>query len=218
MALTPTQVAELTRRRYNGVNDDFWSDDEVIKLLFEGEMELAIKAHVIQDKDTSITTVASTQSYAYPSNTIAIRRIEYDGEKLKQISFREDDALTLSNSTSTVEGTPQYYYLWDDTIYLRVIPDAAKTLTVYRFKEPTILTTSSTAFSIPSRYQLDLIDYAVGEMAAKDKNFKVARYFNDQWDKKVFHAKMYEKKRNRSSGYATVKDEEALAVTALGSV
>lgn len=217
MSKTPTEIATASRQRYNSVNDTFYSDAEIIDIVYEGELDLAQYALVIEDVDTSVTTVAGTQSYSLPSNTIAIRRVEYDGAKLKKINFREDDALTGSNSDQTTQGTPQYYYEWNDKIYLRVLPDAAKTLRIHRYKEPTVLTTASTALSIPSRYHMNLIDYVVGEMAAKDKNFKVASYFNSRWELKKQRAKLFEQKRRRRDSMPVVNSEEVLGVTVLGA-
>lgn len=216
--MTPAQVEEQARRRYNAYADNFWTQDEVFKLIYQAEMILATEALVIEDKDTSITTVASTRAYSFPTGTIAIKRLEYDGEKLKLVDFREDDALTLNDASVTVTGTPQYYSLWNDTIYLRDTPDSAETLTIYRYKEPTILTTSSTSLSVPTRCHIHLCDYVVAEIAAKDGNLSVSDRYWDRWEKYVLREKAWTAKKKRTDGFAVVKDEESLPETIMGAV
>lgn len=216
--MTPAQVETAARRRYNSENSTFWSQDEIFKVIYEAEQILAMDALVIEATDTSITTVAGTRAYNKPSLFIAVKRIEYNGGKLKKIDFREDDALTLSNSTTTAQGTPQYYVEFDDQFLLRPIPDAAQTLTIYGYQEATLLTTASTTLSTPARCHSSLINYVAAVMASKDENWEMYNYFMQFWQKDVERHIAFTAKKKRQDGFAVVKDEESLAVTLLGAV
>jgi hypothetical protein len=216
--MTPAEVEEQARRRYNVLNDSFYSSDEIYKSIYQAEMILAREANVIEASDTSTSTVAGTRAYAYPTRCLGIKRLEYAGAKLKPIEFREDDSLTLSNSASTSQGTPQYYVEWDDTAYLRPIPDAVGTLTFYFYSEPTPLTTSSTTLSTPVRCHIHLVDYVVAELAAKEGNFDVSDRYMDKWNDYLAKEKAQTAKRKRRDGFAVVKDEESLSETILGAV
>jgi hypothetical protein len=216
--MTPQQVESAARRRYNSEDSTFWSQDEVFKVIYEGELILAREALVIEASTTS-TSTDGTRAYSFPSGFIAVKRIEYNGSKLRPIDFREDDLLTLSNSTTTEEGTPQYYVVWNDQVYLRPIPDTSDvTITWYGYKEPTLLTTVSSTLSIPSRFHVDLIEYTASIMAAKDENLRMAQYYEARWMDRVERAKAWQKKRLRTDSFATVKSEEALSQTLLGTV
>lgn len=216
--MTPAQLVEQARRRYNAYGDSYWSEDELIQLVYEAEMILATEAKVIEDKDTSITTVSGTRTYSVPSGTIGIKRVEYDGYKLKPIDQREDDALTLNNSDTTSTGTPQYYFEFAGTLYLRPIPDDAQTLTLFRFAEPDALTTSSTTLSTPTRCHIHICDFILSVMTMKDGNFDVSDRYQARWEKYVERERRTTQKRKRADGFATVKDEESLAETILGFV
>jgi hypothetical protein len=122
MTLTPTQLETIIRQRTNTVGDTFWSTDEMLKLFWMAHLEMAREAMCIERTYTT-TSVASQQEYDYPTQTIAIKRVTYDGEKLQPITMSEDDALTLSDSTTTALGTPKIYFVWNETIYLRPVPD-----------------------------------------------------------------------------------------------
>lgn len=216
--MTPAQVEEHARRRYNAYGSAFWTQDELYKLIYDAEMQLATEARVIEGIDTSITTVIGTRYYSAPTGCIAIKRIEYNGTKLKPINQREDDALTLNNSGTNSTGTPQYYWVWNDTVYLRPIPDDAKALTLYQYKEPTLLTTSATTLSTPTRCHIHLVDYVVAHMVMKDENFQVYDRFMDRWEKYVERERAWTNKKKRTDGFACVQDEESLAETILGVV
>lgn len=214
--MTPTELNNTARRRYNAVNDTFWSDEEIYDLIYDGCIDLAREAEVIRRVYTA-STVASTRTYAYPTNTMAIKRIEYNGQKLKPIDFREDDAITWGDSSTTDSGTPQYYAVWNETIYLRPIPDSVGTLSIYSINEPSSITVAS-VLEIPSEYHMDLVTYIVAEMAAKDTNVGVAKYYIDRWEKKKTDAKRFEKKKLRADSFTSVKAEESANGNYLGTI
>jgi hypothetical protein len=216
--VTPAQVEEAARRRYNAVNANFWVQDDVFKVIYEAEQILATEALCIEDTDTSITTVAGTRAYGIPSLVIAIKRIEYDGAKLQKIDFREDDALTLNNADAAAQGNVQYYLEFDGQIFLRPLPSAAETLTIYCYKEATLLTTASTTLSVPVVCHTALIDYVVAQMAAKDGNYNLYDRMIERWEMNKIRLKQWFKKRKRTDSFAVVKDEENLAATILGGV
>jgi hypothetical protein len=217
--MTPAEVETQARRRYNSASDTvFFTQAEMFQWIYEAEMELSKRALVIEDFDESTSTTASDNTYAIPTNYISIKRLEYDGQKLQRIDNREDDLLTSSNRTTTDEGTPQYYYVWNDVVYLRPIPDAAKTLSFYGYKEPTALTTASTSLSIPSRYHVDLVDYVTAQMAFKDKELVISDRLLLKWEDKIRRAEIFERKRRRRDAFAAVKDEEQTGGTTIGVV
>lgn len=216
--MTPQQVEEAARRRYNAESDTFYSQDEVFKIIYEGELELSTHGLVIEARDTSISTVAGTRSYSFPTSFIAIKRLEYDGNKLQLTDFREDDRLTLSNASTTSQGRAQFYQIFAKTIYLRPIPDGIKTLTLYGYKEPTLLTTSSVVLSIPTEFHMDLVDFVSMQLCAKDKDYEGVGLYSQRWEAAKKKARQWMRRRMRTDSFSVVKDEDLLSLTILGSV
>lgn len=216
--MTPQQVEEAARRRYNGESDTFFSQDEVFKVIYEAELELATAGLVIEAKDTSTSTVAGTRAYAFPSNFIALKRVEYNGIKLELSDFRDDDRLTVQNSTTTQQGTPSYYQIFAKQIYLRPIPDAVQTLTVYGYKEPTMLTTASTTLSTPTEFHMDLVDFVTMILCAKDKDYEGVALYQQRWSDAKKRARQWMRRRMRADGFNSVKNEESYTTTFLGIV
>jgi hypothetical protein len=214
--MTPLEVITYARQQYNSVSDDFFSDAELYKHVWAAQMDFARRAFAIERVYTS-TTVADQREYELPTNSISIKRIEYDGKKLMPISFREDDTLTLTNSTTDATGTPQYYAVWNHTIYLRPVPDDALTLTIYSVNAPQEVTSTS-SLEIPSMFHLDLVDYVLWRKAIKDKNFASASEYKKLWDDKLYRARQDHRRSKRGDGFAGVQDVEQLNETIIGAI
>lgn len=215
--MTPTEFITAARRKYNAVSDTFFADAEILDLLYQVETEMAKYALTIESTDNSTTTVAGTRSYAIPTRCIAINRLTYDGQKLKKYSFREDDEITLFDEGTTDQGTPLYYAFWGDNVYLRPIPDDAKTLNFYYYKEPAVITVAGT-IETPSRYHMDLVDGVVAEMAFKDMEYAAGDRYRARFETHMIEARKWQRKRQRSDSLGYVKDEESMMSTVLGPV
>lgn len=215
--MTPSQIEDAARRRYNSVGDSFWSSAEILELLYDACLEIATETLCIE-RTYSTTTTSGTQEYAYPTNAIAIKRVTYNGQKLKVIDMREDDAVTGLDMSTTSTGTPQYYFIWNETISLRPIPDSSSaTLKIWTYNEPASLTSTST-LEIPTVFHMKLVYYIVAEMAAKDSNAVAAKYYMDRWDRAKIDAKKWIKRSKRGDSFAVVKDDEQLVEAYLGFV
>lgn len=216
MTMTPSQLEQSARRRYNAVNDTFWTQAEMLDMMFQAQMELATECLVIQNKYTT-TTVASQQAYAWPTRAISIKRVAYDGAKIDPIDMREDDAISLTNTTSIATGIPQFYFSWERSIYLQPVPSEAKTLDIWTYDYPeTVVVTS--ALSVPCEYQPGMVYFMLAEMALKDGNFALSDRYKARWDGEKAKALKLESKRKRGDGPARIKDIERLAQSAFGTL
>lgn len=214
--MTPLELEEFARNRYNAVGDTFFTQAELMRVIYDGCCEIARESLCIERVFTT-TTVADQQEYDYPENAISIKRVTYNGNRIDPISFDEDDSLSLSNSAVTVSGTPAYYVLWDESFYLRPIPDSANTLKVFAYVEPQPVTSTST-LEVPTQWHTGIGNKLLAYMHEKDKQFDTAKYYEDKWQKTVMDAKRFGQKKRRGGRFAAVKDEESLPKTVLGTV
>lgn len=215
--MTPAEIILAARQKYNAVGDTNWSDSEICTLIYAGELELFAECGMVIENTFSTSTVASTREYALPSNAASIKRIEYDGKKLFPITFRDDDSLTNQNEATTATGTPEYYSIFDSTVYLRPIPSAVATLTMYANCEPQAVTTTS-VLEIPPFTHGALVDFVTAEMASKDLNFQMANYYMNKWQNvHIPRIKKRIKLNKRGDGFAIVQSEELLPHGSLGA-
>lgn len=212
--MTPADLETYVRRRYNAVSDNFFSQEEIYTYFWAGQMELATETLCIQSIDTSITSTASTRGYSLPTNTLALARAEFDGERIYPNDFVDDDALTGNNPDDDISGTPTNYQVFGDTIYLRPVPSTSSlTLKLYLYKLPTNPSSSGT-LDVPSRYHLALADYALYCILTKDKNPNMAASHLALWNQHKKMAVQTEKLRRSGDSFNVVKDtEESWSIT-----
>jgi hypothetical protein len=214
--MTPLEIEEAARNKYNAISDSFWSQDEIMGLIYEACLDMAREAVSIENV-YSTPAVSAQQSYAMPTNAISIKRIEFNGAKVERISFREDDSITNLNSSDSGAGNPTYYWEWNRTIYFRPIPNNTNTIRIFTYDMPQAVTSTST-LEIPTQFHRDIVNYVTSEMAAKDQNPSVAALYRNLWEKAVIKAKAWSRKRKRGDEFAVVKNADDHPRSILGTV
>ena len=216
--MTPAQIQAAARRKYNAVGDTFFTDDEFYYLIYEAETKLAEEAMVIQNTYSS-TSVASQREYAWPTRAISIKRVEYDGSKLKFINMREDDVITLLNTDVTDTGTPEFYVVWQRSIFLRKTPGtSALTIKVYSYDLPSLQSTPGATLDSPEIYHKDIVNFLVANMAIKDGNASIHDRFMGMWNEAVLKAVKFQRKRVGQDGMRQVNNVDSLISTSIGYV
>lgn len=215
--MTPTQIIEGARNKYNATSDNFYSDQELLGVIYQACLELAIETECIE-RTYETTTVIDQQEYNYPTNIISIKRITYNGRKLEPVTFREDDRLTLYNQATTQSGTPQYYTIFNETIALRPIPDDVQELKVWGTSEPQIIDSIQAPLEIPSRFHYGITDFVSAYLAEKDQNFSFATNLLQRWADFKVKAKQDFRRSKRGDSFSHVQSEEALSTSILGLV
>jgi hypothetical protein len=213
--MTPLEIETMARRRYNAVGDDNWSSAEIAELIYQGSLEITRECGLVIERKFSSTSVSGTGEYSFPEQAAAIKRVTYDGRKLKEITMREDDALTLENQLTTDTGAPEYYYVWNRTINIRPIPGAAETIEVFAVCNEQELTPTST-IDIPDRWHGSLVTYVVKEMAAKDLNWGMYDRYDAKFEVEKVRIRAAIRREKRADGFRVVSCEESLPYATLG--
>lgn len=212
--MTPTDINSAARDIYNATGDSYFNDTQMYNWQWQACHELAKKAWLIERVYTA-STVAGTQDYSYPTNTIAIKRITVNGRKIKNITHRYDDAITLSNATVTTQGWPIYYTDFNYTISMRPIPDGVYTMKIYSYNDAQTIGATS-AIEVPTLFHFDIVDYLLFRMFGKDKDTTNMNAHYTLWIQHVKDAVAYKNKKKRSDSFATVQSEDVLPVTIVG--
>ncbi len=200
------EVEDYARRRYNVVGDTrFFTSLEIQRYIWAAEMELARETFCIRNTFSTVS-VAGQQEYPFPSRTLAIKRVSYDGVRVEPRSLAE--VLALTSSVAAPIGQPAIYAIWNEVLYLAPIPGVDDlTILIFSIDEPEEVETSAT-LSVPSRYHLDLSEYVVWQMAVKDKNYNGASYHEKRWRDIVNRAKAFERKSLRTDQQGFMRDAD----------
>jgi hypothetical protein len=195
----------------------FWADDEIRQYLWEGECEIARMAECVEVA-TSITTVTSTQESTYTSTVETIKRVTYDGDRLKKIDFRDLDTLDEDGTASDAStGNPTHYYLWgNNTIGFWPVPTTSAAVKIWGNGTPAQITSSVSAFTVPPQFHNAIPDYALYRMYSKDQDDSRAKLHLDIWEASKTKAVQQWSRRKSADKINLVKDEYAYASTTLG--
>jgi hypothetical protein len=164
------------------------SDAELLTFINEGIMDVSMRDNwEWLEAETTFTTVAATQAYT-ESDTVSGDEWQEvifvtrsgDDEPLHPISMRQAHARWGDDVES---GTPQFYYIYKESIYLAPIPDAAETIKVHYVPPPSELTAGSDTPAWLSTYHHVLVDYVESRVWAQQEDYSksqisLARYFD----------------------------------------
>lgn len=215
--MTPEDIELAARRRYNAVNDTFWSQQEIFDLIYAACLEVADDAYCIE-RTYSTSTVAGTQEYDFPTSANAIKRVTWDGKKLTRIDMIEDDLITGLNQDTTDQGDPEYYWIWNNTISLRPVPSSVGTLKIWTYNTPSEITTATQDVEIPDVHHSRLLNFVLSSMAAKDSNYTAAQYYLALWEKDKIKIRQSMRRAKRGDKFTSVKSEELIAETQIGGL
>lgn len=198
--MTLSEAVDFVRNRHNATGDAHWSDEEIYALITGRCNEILSVIGLIEDVDTSITTVASTQSYAIPTDVEFIKYVTYDGYPVAQVQVK--DWAKQINGNQTSSGRPDYYFLFDEKIWFVPVPDDAKTVTLYCESKHPMITASTDTIRIPGVLHFRLLDGVLSDMYAKDLNAQMATFYENKWIgvhmKAFFQFKMLQKYRGKN--------------------
>jgi hypothetical protein len=212
--MTPTDIETAARRLMNAVGSAFWSQEEIIQnYLYFALMDLINAGYHIENRYTQ-TTVASQEEYTKPSRAIAIKRVVYNGKKLKPIDKRQMDSMVIDESNPST-GTPEFYWEFDNVIGLYRVPSEAQTLEIWTYDEPSVPTNTST-LEIRSNYHHQLVKGVVYYMSTKELGHPNTSLYRAEWEKAMFAVIQQEEKRKQRDGNRVVLREEDVPNTIIG--
>ncbi len=214
--MTLAQIEEAARNKYNSIGSSFYSSQEIYNLIYEAELNMAREGLVIEGTVTT-PTVVNQQTYNYPSEVVAFKRITWNGIKLTPIDFRLDDQLTLNNSITDQTQDPQYYWTWNNQVYLRPVPSSVEDLTMYVIKKPAYVTAGGTV-EVPDLFHMDIVNFVVSEMAFKDKQADIAAAYYNRWIEGLKNVRKWSAEQKVTDAFKVVKDEESLSTNILGPI
>lgn len=213
--MTVSEFENEARRLGDFESDTFISSSEIYKAIEAVCQEILAIIGLIETEDTSITTVASTQEYDYPTRMEFVERVRYDGDDLQKIGFREWD---IDKGSTDPEGTPRKFVIWNKKLYLVPTPDEAKTLTIFGYSRHEDVS-AATTIAIPEILHHRMINKIVYRLLMKDKDYQGAKFFLDEWRNYDLPA-IYDYKRQYRTGgkYQVVTSEEDVNTTEYGII
>ncbi len=131
-------AVDLLMKRLGNRNDTALKDTIISEMVFvqdfvlEGAFPLP---WFLVTKDASLVTVASTETVALPTDYLAawedggLARVDASGDEIRML--REDYDILRKEKTG--EGTPDYFDILNETLYLRLVPNSVISLVLWYY-------------------------------------------------------------------------------------
>lgn len=207
--MTPTELEEYVRQRYNAVGDSFYTQLEIMNYFWAAQLELSQETQCIRSIYTT-TSVTDQRAYDFPTKGFSVARVEYDGERILPNDFIDDDGLTGNNPADAITGRAAHYQVWGSQIFLRPIPsETGLTIKIFSYDIPSQPTAAGT-LDVPAYYHLMLADYALKCMFAKENKHQMAGYHGALWQQHKNTVLKLERARMIGDSFRVVKDREDL--------
>ncbi len=140
---------------------------------------------------TTLTSTASTASYALPSDCLSIERVFYDGEHIHKATWPELDELGLTDSSAGT-GVPDYYVRRGGYLYLYPVPSTSSlNIVVTYIARPATLSDDSDEPEIDEEEHELLVLYSIYKFRLKDEEYTESLACKELFDKGLKDAVAY---------------------------
>jgi hypothetical protein len=200
--MTPQQIINAARTRYNSEGDTFFSDAMLLDSIFEAETILVNEFAPIEATFSTVS-VSGTRDYEFPTTTISIKRVLYNSKPVEKMELYNDPKTT----TSTPSGEPYGYTVWDNIIVFYPTPSVSgDTITLYTYELPTLLAATTDPMNVPVKYHPHIIDYVLYHMCLKDNNTGLASVYLASWSRNLDRLKRSHAKEKRTDTFTRVRE------------
>tara|TARA_X000001382_G_scaffold64580_1_gene44737 strand:+ start:450 stop:1079 length:630 start_codon:yes stop_codon:yes gene_type:complete len=120
--------------------------------LTEARLNRELRVREMVNTDTSITTVAGTQSYALPTGYVEATTVIYQSDPYCTLIFINNSDFYNKYNISQSRGKPTHFTILGTNILLGVAPDSATTLQINYYKSLSSLSDDNTTNTILTNY------------------------------------------------------------------
>lgn len=185
----------------------FWSDAELLRLYNRAELDYVNRTRLLEDT-ASLALLPGISRYSLPANWLSSRAILHKAENPSgTVSWRRiwpknlekvvQERPNFLDTSSTAQGRPINYFIWNKEIYILPAPDTESStmLTLFYKSKPLPITSPSTeSVRIDDSLSEGITAYILWKAWAKEKEMDLAEeqkniYFNyvgegRRWSKK----------------------------------
>lgn len=180
---------------------------DILRWINQAGIDIARKTGCVLDhKET--TSVANDGSYSLPDDCINVRRVTYSDEVLLQTTMEvADQDWTTRDKSPQVSGTPQYFYIWNNILYVYPVPSTSSTgiLDIWYARIPAAVTDATAqTLEIPAKFHEMIVRYCLSRAKELNDEYDVAKLVMNDYNDMVLDAKD-EVNRPGSRSYSAVR-------------
>jgi hypothetical protein len=179
---TLADVAIVIKRQFGDESGVQITDSDITNWVNQAQMEIVNKNPMIQA--TAVTTaVSGTQTYAVPPDMVQIESVMFNGNILAPTNF--EDMRSQLGSDNGTPGTPGWWYVWANLIYLWPIPNTAQAIAVNYSKYPTRVSSPADKLGVPDRYFDRVCEFVMSKAYELDEDWNGYRVNAQKFEDKL---------------------------------
>jgi len=174
---TAAQIMARAKRQLNeptGTDEGFWSDSDYLNCINEGQEDFVLKTKCLKTYAT-FDTDGTNKEYCLDESSLAnfmdISEVWFfTGTNLYDVLiYANRDELSQKESyLRNMTGNPTFFNYEDRVIEFDTIPAADKTVRIYYFNMPTVMSANTETPEIPNRFHQALIYYLCWKFTEAD--------------------------------------------------
>lgn len=184
-----SEIITDVRRELLETTAAFWSDAELLRHLNRGEKDYVNRTRILEDT-AFLSTTTGTMDYQLPPNWVSAKLVLYNSkeedtdddawQRLRPTSLekmgQETPNFLATETTTSLEATPEKYFIWNNRIYLYPAPRNSKDSDLYLFykAKPIALTSTDQSINIDDSLAEALTAYILWKAWAKGKETTLA--------------------------------------------
>lgn len=159
----------------------------------------------ITNQHRETAAVAEDGSYELPDNFMYIARVTFDNRLINERKLQDLDLDSRAVDTAG-SGTPESYYIWNNTLYLYPAPSrgGSGNLDIWYVSQPAALTSDTDVPEIPTYMHEDIVRYCLARAKELDEDWAASQIFDADYEARVMQAR-YEKSAQPTDSYPSVR-------------
>lgn len=203
--LTLADVIIAVKRQFGDESGVQIIDSDITRWTNKAQREIVNKNPMIQ-LTASIMTGIGTQAYELPDRLLQIESVMYDGNILSPVGFeRIRETLGPDNGQ---QGTPLYFYMWANQIYLWPVPDLSKQMDMNYSAMPKNVSSPADVLGLPDRYFERICEFVLAQAYELDEDWSAHEVQMQHFEDKLLEANNADKNQIGSFLIATDSDYE----------
>lgn len=180
------------------------TEEDIIRYINDGLREIWVQNDIGQTTAT-MNSIINEDEYNQPDETMALRSVFYDNQKLKFISKKLfDDYIITSDPNQTQVGTPMMWTRWASQLILYPKPDSVKTIKIQYLRKPTTLTAVTDIIPLDSEYWNALVTFCLKQAYQTDEDWDAASQMDGQFQDGLTRLKQQETFADSVESYPTI--------------
>lgn len=174
---------------------------DIIRWINDAVDHISVANDLMQATGT-LSSVAGTNTYNFPSDMLAMSSMYYNSVRLKYLKKQEyDEYINASDPTEIQSGTPLIYTRWGTQFTLYPRPDTAVVNGIkllYIQRQPDVDDASDT-LPLPEEYHPEIVKYCLQQAYQTDEDWDAAGQMADQFQDGVDRLKEVETLTDRQT-------------------